>query len=77
MQKLADKKATQFQQVFLNRQLHVLFEMENDNHDGIIDGLTSNYIRVYAKGNKAMQGKILKVHLEKPYNDGVWGKFVD
>jgi threonylcarbamoyladenosine tRNA methylthiotransferase MtaB len=31
--------------------------MENHRNDNIIDGLTGNYIRVYASGNKVMQGK--------------------
>ena len=77
MQELAEKKATEFQHYFLNKQLTVLFEMENQKNDNIIDGLTENYIRVYTNGNKAMQGKTYQVLLEKPYRDGLWGKIVD
>jgi threonylcarbamoyladenosine tRNA methylthiotransferase MtaB len=77
MQELAEKKTAEFQQHFLNKQLTVLFEMENQKNDNIIDGLTENYIRVYANGNKAMQGKTYRVLLEKPYHDGLWGKIVD
>lgn len=77
MQELAERKAAEFQQLFLNKQLRVLFEMENDNNENIIDGLTSNYIRVYARDNKAMQGKLYTVLLEKPYRDGLWGTIVN
>lgn len=77
MQELAEKKTTEFQHYFLNKQLTVLFEMENQKNDNIIDGLTENYIRVYTNGNKAMQGKTYQVLLEKPYRDGLWGKIVD
>lgn len=77
MQEVAAKKAAEFQQRFLNKKVIVLFEMENQRNDNIIDGLTGNYIRVYASGNKGMQGKSYEVILERNYRDGVWGKIVD
>ncbi len=77
MQELAEKKADEFLQSFLNRQFTVLFEMESIKNENIIDGLTGNYIRVYTSGNPNMQGKSFQVVLEKPYRDGVWGKIVD
>lgn len=77
MQKIAEQKTAEFQQRFLHKQVTVLFEMESQRKDSIIDGLTGNYVRVYAKGDKGMQGKPYKVLLEKPYHDGIWGKIVD
>jgi threonylcarbamoyladenosine tRNA methylthiotransferase MtaB len=77
MQELAARKTAEFQQCFLNKTVTVLFEMENQRNDNIIDGLSGNYIRVYVSGNKVMQGKPYKVLLEKPYRDGIWGKIVD
>lgn len=77
MQRLAERKAAEFQEQFLNRQLTVLFEMENQKNGNIIDGLTGNYIRVYVTGDKALQGKSYKVLLERPYHDGLWGRIVD
>ena len=74
MQELAEKKAAHFQNRFLHRQLTVLFEPE---HDHIVQGFTSNYMRIYANGDRAVQGKLCNVHLEKPYRDGLWGKIVD
>jgi threonylcarbamoyladenosine tRNA methylthiotransferase MtaB len=76
MQELADRKAVEFQEQFLNKQLDVLFEIENQKDSAIIDGLTGNYIRVYVNGNKNMQGKIHKVLLLKTYQDGLWGEIV-
>jgi len=74
MQELADKKASAFQEKFLHRQLTVLFEPA---HDGIIEGLTGNYIRVYATEKPNIQGKLCQVMLEKPYRDGMWGTIIE
>jgi threonylcarbamoyladenosine tRNA methylthiotransferase MtaB len=70
MQELADKKVHEFQAGFLNKEVTVLFEPE---HNGMVEGLTSNYIRVYATGTSALHGKLCTVYLEKTYRDGVWG----
>lgn len=74
MQELAEKKAREFKQGFINRQLTVLFEPE---HDGLVEGLTGNYIRVYANGNNVVQGKLYNVHMDKSYRDGLWGTIID
>lgn len=74
MQELAEKKAIEFQKRFLNCQLTVLFEPEKD---GIVEGLTSNYIRVYASGYNGVQGNLCNVKLEKLYRDGIWGTIID
>jgi len=70
MQAVADQKASEFQEQFLHQEATVLFEPE---HDGIVEGLTSNYIRVYAQGTSDVQGKLCTVYLEKTYKDGIWG----
>ena len=74
MQELAERKAAEFQKRFINRQLTVLFEPE---HDGKMEGLTGNYIRVHTNGNDTFQGKLCNVHMEKPYDDGLWGSIID
>ena len=71
MQALAKRKAEEFHQGFLGRKMRVLFET---SHAGIADGLTDNYIRVYADGDGAELGEISMVSLEKLYKDGVWGR---
>ena len=74
MQELAEKKAAEFQERFINRQLTVLFEPEQD---GMVEGFTGNYIRVYASGSNRGQGELCTVKLEKPYRDGLWGTILD
>jgi threonylcarbamoyladenosine tRNA methylthiotransferase MtaB len=74
MQALADKKAVEFQERFINRQLTVLFEPEQD---GLVQGFTGNYIRVYARGHQGIHGDLHTVMLEKPYRDGLWGTIID
>lgn len=70
MQKLADQKANEFQNSFVGQEMTVLFEPE---HDGIVEGLTGNYIRVYAQAASEVHGRLCTVYLDKPYRDGVWG----
>lgn len=69
MQQLADKKAAEFHAGFLGHTMKVLFETE---HQGITDGLTGNYIRVYTDA-PVVSGEIYAVKLERLYRDGIWG----
>ena len=69
MQALADRKAREFHTQFLGRTMRVLFETTKD---GITDGLTDNYIRVYTD-SPVTSGEMYEVKVEKLYNDGVWG----
>ena len=69
MQELASRKTEEFHKSFLGQTMRVLFET---NNDGITDGLTDNYIRVYTD-SQVESGEIYEVTLEKLYKDGVWG----
>ena len=69
MQALADRKSKEFHEQFLGKTMRVLFETTKD---GITDGLTDNYIRVYTD-SPVTSGELYNVVLEKLYNDGVWG----
>lgn len=69
MQALADRKAAEFHAEFLGREADVLFET---THEGITDGLTANYIRVYTDA-VVEHGEIGRVRLERLYRDGIWG----
>ncbi len=71
MQALADEKAKQFHDSFIGKTVEVLFETR---HDNVTDGLTENYIRVYVDSAAVHPGELYKVHLEKHYKDGLWGK---
>lgn len=70
MQRVAEKGAAAFLDAFVGREMEVLFETANN---GVVDGLTGNYIRVYTRGGGDLVGALGVVRLEKPYKDGLWG----
>ena len=72
MQALAERMAEDFREGFLGQTMEVLLETEQE---GILDGLTGNYIRVYGEGT-ANSGEIRRVFLEKPWKDGLWGRIL-
>lgn len=72
MQALAREKTTAFEQSFLGETLRVLFETRVD---GVTDGLTDNYIRVYV-ADDLPSGTLAAVRLDRLYRDGVWGSVV-
>ena len=74
MQKMAEQSAIEFYQRFLGRELEVLFEQEQD---GCMEGLTSNYIRVYIKNDgEITSGDIRFVKLVKLFKDGILGELI-
>ena len=70
LQSLAQEMADDFHSQYLGTVQEVLFET---NNDGITDGLTDTYIRVYTD-DEVKTGELYKVRLEKLYKDGVYGK---
>lgn len=75
LQQVADQQMEEFHKSFSGQVLDVLFEAAEA--DGIISGLTGNYIRVYTKGSQEDNGKIRSVQLEGLYHDGLWGQIVE
>lgn len=70
LQALAQEMAEDFHSQYLDTVQEVLFET---NNDGITDGLTDTYIRVYTD-DEVETGELYKVRLEKLYKDGLYGK---
>ena len=70
LQALAQEMAEDFHSQYLGTVQEVLFET---NNDGITDGLTDTYIRVYTD-DEVETGELYKVRLEKLYKDGLYGK---
>ena len=70
MQALAVKKSEAFHASFLGKKMPVLFETERE---GVTDGLTENYIRVYTDA-PVVTGEIEEMHLVRLHQDGVWGE---
>lgn len=74
MGELADRKTAQFETEFISKTVAVLLETAVD---GVVDGLTGNYIRVYTDGEASLAGTVRKVRIEKIYKDGLWGRIID
>ena len=70
MHALAAKKSEAFHAAFLGTETPVLFETERE---GVTDGLTANYIRVYTDA-PVRTGEIHTVRLVRLHRDGVWGE---
>lgn len=70
MQALADEMATDYHGKFIGTIVPVLFETQ---HEGVADGLTDTYIRVYTKGPVKI-GEITAMRLLRLYQDGLWGE---
>jgi threonylcarbamoyladenosine tRNA methylthiotransferase MtaB len=68
---LAGESLPSFNQRFLGRTAEVLWEQRTG---GIWNGLTGNYIRVYARSGEALTNRLLTVKLVEIYKDGVWGE---
>ena len=67
---LAEENTRNFRQHFLAKTMPVLWEQKSN---GIWSGLTTNYIRIYAKTNEDLTNKLTDVKLGRLYKDGVWG----
>ena len=72
MQALAEELAEAYHRASLGSVMEVLFET---TEDGVTDGLTETYVRVYTDA-PARRGEIAPVRLTHLYRDGVWGERV-
>ena len=72
MQALAEELAEAYHRSMLGSVAEVLFET---SEDGVTDGLTETYIRVYTDA-PVTRGEIVPVRLTHLYRDGVWGERV-
>jgi len=71
---LAQESACSFRRQFLDRTLTVLFEQRSG---GVWSGLTTNYVKVYAKSSSDLTNRLKPVRLVEVYRDGVWGEIVE
>ena len=58
----------------LDKTVTVLFEQESA--EGLWEGLSGNYVRVYAKSEDNLSGKIRKITLKDLYKDGMIGEIL-
>ncbi len=68
---LSRESVKTFQQRFIGKTMDVLWEQQSQ---GVWSGLTGNYIKVYARSNKALTNLITPVKLVKLYRDGIYGE---
>lgn len=74
---LSDRMAKKFNAKYLGRIMPVLFEQEVKNKEGIIEGLTANYIRVLCEGEYKHKGEIKQVELMNIQDDYVLGRILE
>ncbi len=72
MQALAEEMAEAYHRSMLGAVAEVLFETRAD---GVTDGLTETYVRVYTDA-PVVRGEIVPVRLTHLYRDGIWGEMV-
>lgn len=70
---LSSRKTKEFNKRYEGRIMQVLFEQDVKGKGGIIEGLTSNYIKVQCKGEADLNGQILKAKLYEAVEDYVKG----
>lgn len=69
---LCHEKAQTFREKFIGKTLNVLVETFNEK-EGICEGLTGNYIRVFFKGEKYLNGNLVPVLIESVSGEIVTG----
>ena len=76
LRKLGSEKTIGFQRAFLGRTMDVLFEGRRDPGSGFLQGVTGNYIRVFAPGPEAAQNSLQPVRLESVEAGRVVGRIL-
>jgi threonylcarbamoyladenosine tRNA methylthiotransferase MtaB len=71
---LGQELSDNFNEKFLGKELKVLFEEGNKENLDFMEGYTTNYIRVKARGDKKIQGQILNTKLLKKEKEYLLGK---
>ncbi|MDA0746736.1 MAG: tRNA (N(6)-L-threonylcarbamoyladenosine(37)-C(2))-methylthiotransferase MtaB [bacterium] len=74
---LGARKAEVFQRAYLGQTLDVLFENRREAATGYLQGVTDNYIRVFAPGPDAAKDRVRPVRLVRVDGDRMIGEPVD
>jgi threonylcarbamoyladenosine tRNA methylthiotransferase MtaB len=75
MMALGQRSAGRFRSQFLGRTMTVLWE--DTSGDGLWSGHAANYLRVYARSDGQVAGKMLAVRIVEEYADGLGGEMVN
>ncbi len=69
---LARESSIAFRKKFIGTSRHVLFETASNELEGYYEGFTDNYLKIFCSSDTfPLEGKILKVKLEKIYQDAI------
>ncbi len=71
---LAEAGHIDFCKKFIGKTISVI--MENQDENGLWEGLSPEYIRIFAHGHSALGGTVQNVMVEKLYEDGLLGRLV-
>jgi threonylcarbamoyladenosine tRNA methylthiotransferase MtaB len=74
LRKLGAQKKTEHLERFINKDLQVLFENREVDNNGTLTGLSENYLRVNALGEKIHRGNILSVRPHSLKNEVLQAK---
>jgi threonylcarbamoyladenosine tRNA methylthiotransferase MtaB len=74
--KLSKLKRSEYLSNYIGRIMPVLFEQELANKEGMIEGLTTNYIKVVCLGGVEEKGKIINVRIDGVEEDYAIGSIV-
>jgi threonylcarbamoyladenosine tRNA methylthiotransferase MtaB len=77
MLELSQDSRRRFYKQFLGQTMSVLWEQETRPGSGIYSGLTTNYIRVFARNEKPLSNKITPVRLVELDSREIQGQIVD
>lgn len=75
LEQVGEKTAARFRQSAIGEVKEVLIETI-DSAEGIADGLTDNYLRVYCDGSGRKSGELVRLRLDREYRDGLWGEMI-
>jgi threonylcarbamoyladenosine tRNA methylthiotransferase MtaB len=75
MHKLSDKKRSDYYHRFLGKTIPVLFESVNSN--GLVSGLTQEYVRVDVKSDSHITNEILNITIQEASIDRCIGKIAE
>jgi len=76
MLQLARYSRHSFCQRLIGQTMSVLWEKELNSGEDIYSGLTDNYVRVFARGEKLLSGKIASVRVAGFREQGLWGELI-
>ncbi len=75
LQQIADRQSEEYHQLFIGQKLDVL--VETSETEGLLSGLSGNYIRVCMAGSQENIGQICTVEIDRLYKDGLSGQIIE